>query len=87
MMVTRRSWVEIPYGSLVIGPSGRVWRLESRYTDPHGHARAHLVDPENIELNAYPAVDPGGTIEVIESAPDAERAIDTLSRSFNLVRM
>lgn len=87
MIVIRRPWVEIPYGSLVIGPSGRVWRLESRYTDPHGHARAHLVDPENVELNTYPAVDPGGTIEVIESNPAAEQAVDTLSRYFALVRM
>jgi hypothetical protein len=88
MIVTRLPWHQIADDSLIIGPSGKVWRLVGKFTDNAGRPYVSLVDAENIDgQHTAPHVDVNAEIEVIVTDSTLERAVSILSGSFALQRM
>lgn len=87
MIITRMRWADVPDGSLVVGPSGRIYTLLGKYADAQNRPRVALADPVTRERASDPIVNPNAETEVIVNDSGLESAVDILSRSFPLERI
>lgn len=81
MIITARPWRDLPDGSLIISPSGRVWRIDSR----DGHV-FELRDPETGAGHTLTGIDPNSFTSAIlpTTQPDEQHALAVLSHHFRL---
>lgn len=91
MIITRARWCDIEDGTLIVGPSGRVYVLIAKTVDAQGRPFVQLGDPNTahlgVECVATPYVDVYAETEIVSTAPDLESAVETLSRFFALERV
>lgn len=79
-VVPGQPWSSIAVGTLVVGPSGRIWQLDASGTE-HGAPWVALLDPETGERRSV-WIGPADCVSVIESTDGERGAITVLSRSF-----
>lgn len=91
MIITRMRWADVPDGALVVGPSGRIYRLVGKRADQYNRPYVALSDPEHDAdgdfIAATPYVDPNAETDVIVTDSPLENAADILSRFFPLERI
>lgn len=92
MIIVRTTWACVPDGTLVVSPStGRIMTMIRKDTDATGRPVVLLSDPEHdtegdFVMRTVP-VNPHDPIDMISTSETLSRAVDMLSRSFNLQRM
>lgn len=80
MILTQLPWSQVPDGSLVVGPSGQVWRFR-RIALP-GPPTVHLADPEHVMEPRLFVVDPAATTTVMLPSGPTNTAISVVRQFF-----
>lgn len=76
-------WAAVVNGSLIVGPSGRIWLCHhTAPMPPNGRPGVRLTDPEGIEPELVFGVDPSATTTVIQPADHTRRALEIIARVF-----